>query len=189
MDSRWARVARGWSAAAFATFVAAFSHGVAGGVAPSAFGILVSLVISGMICTVFTARHLSLWRLAVSLGLSQVLFHVLFGTLASPTAPAHDMTTMTMDAAAHPHADPTMWLAHAAAALVTVLAFRHAESAFWGVAGTARLLLSRLLAVVVPVPATAPRGVEADREVEPRIPSLLLSAMRHRGPPAGLPAR
>jgi F0F1-type ATP synthase assembly protein I len=187
MDSRWARVARGATAASVATFVAAFSHWLSGGIAPSWFGVGVSLVISMMICTMLAGRTLSTARLAISIGVSQVLFHALFSGLGTPVALDHEMGAM--DAALpHLHAAPTMWLAHAVAALVTVVAFRFGERAFWGVAGTARLFLARLLVVVAPL-LDVPRPVVAvQRRFIPRDLSLLLSSMRHRGPPVELSA-
>ncbi len=186
MDSRWARVARGITAATVATFVAAFSHTLSGGAAPSWFGIAASFVISVMVCTVLTGRTASLWRLAISIGLSQFLFHSLFSGVGTPVITGHDMTTMTMDASAyHSHATPTMWLAHGLAAAITVVAFRFGEQAFWGVTGTARLFLARLLVIVVPT-LDVPRPVVAvEARFVPRDLALLLSSMRHRGPPAG----
>ena len=187
MDSRWARVARGAAAAAVATFVAAFSHWLAGGVSPSLFGVSVSLVISVMVCTMLTGRTLSTWRLALSVALSQVLFHGLFSGLGAPVALEHSMTAMDAPPP-HLHAAPTMWLAHAVAALVTVAALRFGERAFWGVIGTARLLLARLLVVVIPR-LDVPRPVVAvEGRFVPRDLDLLLSSMRHRGPPAELSA-
>lgn len=187
MDSRWARVARGTAAAAFATFVAAFSHWLAGGSAPSPFGVAVSLVVSIMVCTMLTGRALSTWRLTAAVGLSQLLFHGLFSGLATPVVVEHSMTAMDAPMA-HLHAEPTMWLAHAAAALVTVLALRFGERGFWGAIGTARLFLARLLPVVVPVLHVPRPLVAVDRRFVPRDLALLLSPMRHRGPPVGLPA-
>ena len=188
MDSRWARVARGWTAAGFATFVAAFSHTVVDGAGPSAFGILVSLVISGALCTMLAGRTMSLWRLTISVGASQAMFHGLFGSLGTPVVVGHRMGAMPMDAASAPHhAGAVMWLAHAIAAVITVVALRYAGSAFWGVADTARLLLTRLAALFVPVTPTARSSATiADRNDLPRDLTRLLSPMRHRGPPAQL---
>jgi hypothetical protein len=190
MKSRWARVARGIAAAGLATFVAGFSHVLAGGSFPTPFGIAVSLLVSAMLCTLLSGRTVSAWRLAASVGLSQLLFHALFSGLGTPVVVQHDMGAMTVDAAAlHLHAAPTMWLAHAAAGLVTVVALRYAELAFWGVADTARLLLSRLLTPALP-PAVTPPRVPGIVPVERRTKDLtrLMSSMRHRGPPVALPA-
>jgi len=183
-----ARAARGTTAAAFATFVAAFSHSVSGGTAPSVFGVGASFVISAMVCTLLTGRQLSLWRLTISIGVSQFLFHALFTAVTTPAAAAHSMSTMAPDAAAHVHAGPTMWVAHGIAALVTVVAFRFGEQAFWGAIGSARLFLARLLLVSIPV-LDVPRPVDAaEGRFLPRDLALLLSPMRHRGPPLELSA-
>lgn len=186
MESRWARVARGATAAAFAVFVAAFSHTAVGGPAPSVFGIAVSFVISIALCTMLAGRAASLWRLVVSVGVTQFLFHGLFSGLGTPIAAAHDMTAMSVDAAApaHHHDSPAMWLAHAVAGVITVVALRYSAAAFWGIAATARLLFARLVGVLVPV-ISSPRAPQAvvDRAFLPRDLTLLLSSMRHRGPP------
>src|ERR1700712_934267 len=102
MHTRWARVARGCAAAAFATFVAAFSHSLAGGSVPTAFGLFVSLMLSAMVCTLLRGRTLSLWRLAASVGVSQFLFHALFSDLGTPVAAAHTMGSMGAMADAAP---------------------------------------------------------------------------------------
>lgn len=188
MDSRGARVARGGIAAAVATFVAAFSHTLAGGVGPSVFGLGASLVISVAVCTVLAGRTLSIARLTASVAVSQLLFHSLFSGLGAPVVASqnmasHDMAAMVVDAPTHLHAEPEMWAAHSVAALVTVLALRFGERAFWGLADTARLLLARLLfaPVLLFVAPRTPRA--ADRRFLPRDLALLLSPMRHRGPP------
>ena len=188
MHSRWARVARGMTAAAFATFVAAFSHTIAGGDAPSAFALVVTFVISLALCTMLTGRRLSPWRLAISVGASQFLFHGLFSALGAPVATVHNMASMAMDAAAPAHHNtPAMWLGHALAAVITIVALRYAGSAFWGVAESARLLIARLVsrvAVAGQVPRRAAEPVAAPWL--PRDLTLLLSSMRHRGPPMEL---
>ena len=186
MDSRWARVARGVSAAAFATFVAAFSHTISGGTGASLFGIAASFIISAMVCTLLTVRTLSLWRLTTSIAASQILFHGLFSSAGAPVAVAHTMNAMSTDApATHLHGSPTMWAAHAVAALVTVVAFRFGEQAFWGVIRTARLLLARLFVFATPALDVPRPVVRVERRFVPRNLALLLSSERHRGPPLG----
>jgi hypothetical protein len=189
MHSRWARVARGWAVAAFATFVAAFSHALGGGATPSVFGILASLVLSGMFCSLLAGRTLSRWRLSLSVAISQVLFHGLFVSLGTPIPIAASMGDMTggmpLDAAplAH-HTGASMWLAHVVSGLITLVAFRYAEQAFWGMADTARLALSRLTSLVIPVLATPRASVilPETRELPIRLTHLVHS-MSHRGPP------
>jgi hypothetical protein len=189
MDSRWARFARGFSAAGFATFVAVFSHTVAGGTAPSAFGILASVVLSASVCTILAGRTLSIVRLTGSVAVSQALFHGIFSSVGTPVALAHDMTAMAVAPPAHEHSTGGMWLAHVVAGLITVVAFRYAEAAFWGLADTARLFLARLLALTfaTPVPSRRPVAVP-ERTVLPADLAVLLSSMRHRGPPVAFVA-
>lgn len=182
MESRWARVARGSSAALFATFLAAFSHLLAGGAAPTAFGLGACLLLSATLCTILTSRILSLWRLAIAMAASQAMFHSLFSTLGNPVAAAHAHDpVMLADAAPHPHG--AMWFAHVLAGALTIIAFRYGESAFWGLAATARLLLARLLAFAAPAPTAPAKPVLASRAPVVRPLRELLSPMRHRGPP------
>lgn len=183
MQSRWARVARGSWAAAFATFVAALSHTLAGGQLPSAFGVAASLLLSTVLCTALTARTLSWWRLVVSMGASQVLFHALFSGVGTPTAVehSHDAMVMVADVASHDHSP--MWLAHVLAGAVTILAFRYAERAFWSLGETAHLFFARLVAYFAPAGGVPMRVAPSYRA--PLLPPIreLLSPMRHRGPP------
>ena len=185
MDSRWARVARGWSAATFAILVAAVSHTLAGGTAPSAFALAVSLIMAGAICTAFTARRMSLPLLIPAVGLSQFLFHAVFSGLASPVVASHHMGSMTVGSMSLPQSPSTMWLGHAVAAVVTVVAVRRGESAFWSLLQSAHIAFALLFAARVPVISTPPRpAIVDDRVFSPRDPALLLGVMRHRGPPA-----
>lgn len=116
MTARGARFARGWIAATAATSIAAFSHVLAGGAVPAAAVLLLSLVLSGLVCTVLAGKTLltgkalhaggplSLWRLSAGVLCSQALFHGLFsmapaGTTAGMTTGpaatmAHDMAGM-----------------------------------------------------------------------------------------------
>jgi hypothetical protein len=93
-----------------------------------------------------------------------------------------------MDAAAPAHHHPAaMWLAHAVAGVITIIALRYAGTAFWGVADTARLLFARLIVVLVPmIPAPRPVAALADHVFVRLDLALLLSPMRHRGPPMAI---
>jgi hypothetical protein len=180
-------VGRGTIAAAVATFVAAFSHTIAGGVAPSWFGLLASFVLSLAVCTALAGRRLSWWRLAASVAVSQVLFHSLFaGSGVAAIGPSlHDhvgATALPMPAMeAH---DDRMILAHVLAGAITLLALRFGERAFWSAADSARLVLARLVRVVLPVAVGARRGIRwiAGAVVAPRRIHAP-STHRHRGPP------
>ena len=184
MQSRWARVGRGASAAAFATVVAAVSHGSAGG-SLSPFGIAVAVLISTALCTILTGRTLSLARLAAAVAVSQLLFHGLFSGLGAPVAVAHSHLPPVLDASATAHGDSAMWLAHAAAGGATIVVLRYAEIAFWGLAATARIFLARLVAVLAPVATWAlPPAAPAWRT--PQLPAVGFypSSLTQRGPPA-----
>lgn len=184
VDSRWGRVARGWSAAGFATVVAAVSHTLGGGAPPTAFAMLVSLVISATACTLLAGRSLSVWRLGASVAISQVLFHTLFSGLGTPIAAAHAHTPAPLESIVGHHSSG-MWLAHIFAGLITLAALRYAETAFWGLAATARLFFARLVAAVAspaPLPIVRHR-IALDAAILPRGTARFISPMRYRGPP------
>jgi hypothetical protein len=204
MATRWARFARGWVAAAFSTFVAALSHTLGGGAVPGMLGVILSLAFAGIVCIGLCGRTLSFWRVGVSVVVSQLIFHGLFslgrtgGTLlAAPGGPdgmvlgghqhgAVEFAQGAADAAVvHGHAVSVMWFAHGIAALVTVVALRHGEAAFWGLLANARLVLRRAVArAAVIMPPAIPRQSPASESVLLLLNRVLvLAAMRHRGPP------
>ena len=200
MATRWARVVRGLVAATLATFVAALFHVAGGGTAPSGLAITLSLTFSGLAALALTGRRASTWRLAASVVVSQTLFHALFSLGSGGTR------FVSADGMAHVHAgshliamagrhmqsssvipdSPMMWLSHASAALVTIVALRFGEQAFWGLFETARMQLGRVARrVVVPVAdvfAPAPVHVESFAPAL-RDLGILIGRMRHRGPP------
>lgn len=184
-QTRWARVIRGTSAAVFATAAAAVSHGLAGGSAPSLFGVMAAFVLAAAVCTTLAGRTVSLPRMAIAVTLSQWLFHSLFAGLGSPQALSHQHATpfAVDEGMLLGSSTAAMWLGHAVAAVLTVLALAYGEAAFWGIAVTARLLVLRALAVV-PVVIRTPRVVVATRTSPIPGFTVLLSPMRHRGPPA-----
>ncbi len=205
MATRWARVVRGLVAATLATFVAALFHVAGGGTAPSGLAITLSLTFSGLAALALTGRRASAWRLTASVIISQTLFHALFSLGAGGTR------FVSADGMAHLHAgshliamagppmqassvipdSPLMWLSHASAALVTIVALRFGEQAFWGLFETARIRLERVVrrAVVRVADVFAPAPVRGESESPTlRDPGILIGRMRHRGPPL-VPAR
>lgn len=234
MTARWARFARGWYIAGFATFVAALSHTLGGGTAPGLLPVVVSLAFAGIVCIGLAGRTASLWRTATAVLASQLIFHGLFSLGASGgslrtdapagTLPAHShaagsallsvqsgattapglsgvsglpgahavlpvpgvpgmtgMSTAPLDAA-------LMVLAHALAAVATIVALRHGERALGILVAAARLVVRRVLvAGSLPVRArTAHRAPAPALVFLPRDLGVLLSVMRHRGPPETL---
>jgi hypothetical protein len=200
MTTRWARFARGCIAALVSTFVALFSHALAGGPIPGLVGITLCLSFSTVICVLMAGKTISLPRLTVAVSVSQFLFHGLFGLLTDAQTPPAFGHGMSMDpsagfAASIPAAqqasvpmttDSRMWIGHALAAVITIIAVRNGEHAFWDLLDIARLALTWLLGHTVAVGSTSPaqpHAVASDRARLPRPVDDLFSMLRHRGPP------
>lgn len=191
MTTRWARVARGFVAAVISLFVAAASHILPGGNAPGVLALLACLILSTVVCVALSGKKLSIVRLGAAVVASQFLFHSVFSLSdATPASLVHSghlhQQLIAIGAPGLATIDGGMWLAHAVAAIVTVVALRYGELAFWGLFTVARLWIGSLFASV-----TTPRPVEVPAATAPReratLPSrriLPLSPLRHRGPPA-----
>lgn len=201
MTTRWARIARGTTAAVVSTFVAVFFHGIAGGPVPAATGLLVCVVFSALVCIALAGVTLSRIRLAISVVASQFLFHGLFimftgtggavggtggGHVHGAEALAAQLAALERGGASgYVHSD--MWLSHALAAAVTFVALRYGERSFWALLELGRLMAK---AIVRGMPQRTPpvgRGVslvDLVRSERPRTRKPLLSVLRHRGPPA-----
>jgi len=201
MATRWARFVRGWLTASVAVLVAGLSHVAGGGASPGPISLSLAVAFSGMLCVLLAGKKLSLTKLAVSVVLSQVLFHALFGldgtSAATMTASGHHGSaavvigasdTASAVATAGVHGMGWMWIAHGVAALITILALRRGEQMFWSLLDFARLALvaiARNVGIIVTLPRhrahvmalLAHRFIATDLDV-------LLSPMRHRGPPA-----
>lgn len=203
MTTRWARFARGWIVAAVSTFVAALSHTAGGGAAPGLLAVVVSLAFAGIVSVALSGRTLSTWRLTVAVLASQLIFHGLFslgsagGRLAATDAVTGHAShvgsaVLLMPAGAGAGAGAMaadhgllMTLAHLCAAIVTVLALRFGERAFWGLFSTVRVALHSLgrAGTLVPIGHSPAAATPVPTRLPPRYRLALLSAMRHRGPP------
>jgi hypothetical protein len=188
MNTRWSRVLRGLIAGFVATLVAATSHTLAGDRAPSGVGLTLAVLFSVLVSIALAGRGLSVVRLAASVLLSQLAFHVLFSTIGGAgevITTGHHSQTVTSGAEAVVHVSHDMWLAHGIAAVVTILALRFGERAFYGLRDTARMLLAALFS------PTAPQAVAVDRDPLPapvlhlvaRIVREFHAAPMRRGPP------
>jgi len=199
MTTRWARFARGWIVAAVSTFVAALSHTVGGGAVPGLLAVVVSLAFAGIVSIALSGRTLSTWRLTAAVLVSQLIFHGLFSLgsaggalVTTDAASAHANHAGGISVAGLPAGTMSgtdhglmMTLAHIVAAVVTVVALRFGERAFWGLFTTAAVALTALVKVIVltPIP-NIPRSIPAlSTFLPPRDLLVLLSPMRHRGPP------
>ncbi len=204
------RLTRGLGAAIASTLVALVSHVTAGGALPGPLGVVVPLVFSFTVCAVLAGVRMRWMRLSVSVAVSQLMFHVLFvlgattpGTTTSPAAghtghhgaDAAGLLTGTAEPAAHlAHASAGMWVAHALAGVVTVLALRHGEVVAARIAAVLLRFARRLLVLlprptsVVARPAAAAVVVADDGPIR-RVLLLALGGVTRRGPPlTGRPA-
>ena len=201
MTTRWARFARGWLAALFSTLVAAGSHTLAGGQSPSHVSLVLALAFGGITCVALTGKTISPLRLTAAVTLSQLAFHSMFSTIGTPTAlvPSDGAGVHQHGASAHllpgatpvgeqamHHQDAWMWLGHAVAAAITIVALRYGEAAFWRMRGIAMLLVRTVLAIVPAVPLlprATRRAVVAGHLFVPRCIEFLRLSLGLRGPP------
>ncbi|MEO5535321.1 MAG: hypothetical protein ABIR17_09345 [Pseudolysinimonas sp.] len=190
MQNRASHVARGWIAGSFATGIAAVSHGLAHGSAPSALAIFLGLVFAGMLGTLAIGRRASLPRLTLVVAGSQGAFHLVFSWLspvATTVVAAHQTAGHHATAqfgAAHvghlAHTDAAMWVAHALAAAATIAFLRRAEHGLWQVLrDTFHRVASRLPAIEARPALSRIVSANAPRHPLP----LFLSVVTTRGPP------
>ena len=198
--TRWARVARGVVAATVSTFIAAFSHYVAGGMLPSAVGLALCLAFSAMVCIALAGKQLSLVRLAAAVTASQAMFHGLFGILSAPLASAgpsgghrHGEIALPVDgvptAAGMSHVDLPMFAAHVAAAVTTLVVLSYGERTLLEVFALGRLAISSIFWQIPsePLRTSGPiRVIPTSDLLLVLHPLRMLSPMRHRGPPLAL---
>ena len=200
-SSRAGIAVRGVAAAALATFVALLSHVAGGGDPPGIIGLAAPLILSAFVCVGLAGRKLSLLRLAIGVAISQFLFHALFvlgaprssnsGALAQPhhahaLAPGWDVSGAQSVHLVQTSSD--MWVAHALACALTVIALHRAETVLASLAKLAQLLLARIIPAA-PIAALCTPPATGDT-VPPRVdvPTLPIgvyaSVTAHRGPPA-----
>jgi hypothetical protein len=180
-------VARGWVVGVISTAAAALSHAVAGGGTPSPLALTVGVVFGGMLGTFALSARPSLPRLTVAVGITQLVFHVVFSTLgsAAPVAGHVHGAVLLAPETTHAHVDsPLMWLSHAAAGILSLGLLRHAERAVWNLL---RGILRRVSAPfrAAGVAAVAPRRIPAPRTDSPArlLGRILISGVSRRGPP------
>ena len=196
-SSRAERTSRGLVVAAVATFVAVFSHAVADGGSVPVLGVLLALAFAVPVCVALAGRKLSWIRLALAVVASQFAFHGLLliglggGSFAfGSAAHLHDSRALAQRLAVDgsemvlhsDHAGGAMWLAHACAAVVTVLAIGVGERALIAILGLGRLRRVAALLRWAPAAHGDPRPLLAAwRFTAPRLTSL--TELRRRGPP------
>jgi hypothetical protein len=186
VTSRWARVAQGATIASFATFVAALSHTVGGGTPPGLLAVVLSMAFSTLLC-------LTVARTVMAVAATQFALHALYSVqgvvpTAAPGSTVHhhgavDVSSTAISPASY---DAPMLISHLVAVAVTVVAIRHGERAL---RATLRAIRVAVASVLPRIPQIAGPWLRRPRPAVTRAPRastrlIVLSAMRHRGPPS-----
>jgi hypothetical protein len=199
MTPRAARLLRGALLGTVATLLAAMSHLSGGGPAPSVLALVLGAAFATAVGTaaigrVTAGRPVGLTRTAVAVGIAQLAFHLGFsllgaGAVVSSTGGHHHavFAIASDPASAVAQGGAAMWLAHLAAATLTVLYLRHLESRVWAVLARLGGFLLRALGIRMPEQA-ARRPRPAVSRVAVTASALLRDAIARRGPPLSLGA-
>lgn len=208
MSPRGARAIRGAAIAAFATLAASLSHTVGGGSPPGVLVLALSLAFSMPLAMALSGERWPLARASAAALAAQAALHLLYAlgtpSAVSPaSAAAHAghgaAVPVRIDAAGlsvvvdHGHA-VTMPVAHVVAAALTVamlVVLGRAATALAVAFGTA-VRGVRLLAAALAGPPVAPTLRHVVPSVRahgaPALGLVLLSTLRHRGPPSSIVA-
>jgi hypothetical protein len=203
VTSRGARAARGAAIAAFAVFAASLAHTVGGGTPPGPVALVLALAFSVPIAMLVIGGRMPLLRASAAALVAQAALHLLYslGTPAAGSAASldphalHGGGTIPLDVVVgvdHGHA--AMPVAHVVAAALTV-AFLVVLARSTAVLAAIGGALARGIRLLVTVLEGAPAADRSDvrrpvsrRAGPPDLGILLLSSLRHRGPPAAVAA-
>lgn len=234
------RLGRGLAAASIAVFVAAFSHVAAGGGAPGGVGLALSLAFAAIVCVALTRRRPSVTLLSISVLISQFVFHLLFGVgdrgasglmVSTVSHGSHVSAVLVVPgsgsgvgsgggagsgvpvaASGHLHDSAWMWVAHAVAAVLTIVLIRRGELVLrrlrelarvcerWTARDLVAWFARRLDTAGVLSVVAAVTGAALERRRTMRSTSLpsvdglrdlgaVFERLRHRGPPEALSMR
>ncbi|WP_353814932.1 hypothetical protein [Agromyces sp. SYSU T00266] len=202
--TRGARAARGAAIAAFAVLAASLAHTAGGGTPPGPVALALAFAFSVPVAMLVVAGRMPLLRASVAAVVAQAALHLLYsvgaagpaGTAASVDAHAlHAGGTIPLDAfLAVDHGHVAMPVAHVVAAALTVaflVVLGRSAAAVAAVGGTLARGIRLLVAALAGAPA--PRRGDARppvsrRDGPPRLGTLHLSSLRHRGPPTVIAA-
>ncbi|WP_460799530.1 hypothetical protein [Microbacterium sp. GXF0217] len=188
MTFRQLRLLRAAAATSVATTLAAVSHTIGGGMPPHPLLVIALSVLLIPLAAVLIGRRPSATRTALTVLVSQAVFHVLFqvlaGSLTDAAVPsgghAHHVATLgPVVAVVAP--DAPMLLSHLLAALATTLLLWHGERILRAVADWTR---ARLLPVIPALPVRTrvrwtPTALVVTTSLTP-----LTTVVRRRGPPS-----
>ena len=189
MTPRHVRALRGAAAAWIATVLAATSHTLAGGGAPSALLVGVLGVLASPVAIALVGRRLSAWRVAATVVASQALFHVAFAVTAGVDTSTlgghvHHATLDAGGAVSGVLPDGPMVAGHVVAAAATMLLLYYGERMLRALGRGIHLVLRRAVvhaAAPVHLVRVAVQGV---RVLPAR--GLVLSDASWRGPPSSV---
>lgn len=197
--NRGERLVRSISATSVAVLFAAMSHVLAGGPAPHLAAIGLTILVTLPVALWLAGKRLSLPRLLTLVLGSQALFHFAFvmvghsaATTHAPLISAHAAhqaasSALVSSASTVAHdAGVGMWLAHIAAAIITVVALRFGEQGAVTLATFVRAALAGLRASVESAPilvAARPIRVTSSHTVPAQ--QTYLFGISRRGPPLG----
>lgn len=191
--NRIERVGRGIVATAFAILFAALSHVAAGAQTPSLYAIGATIVVALPLSVALAGVRLSLARLSVIVVASQALFHFSFAMIAAPAAnvvadsphSGHSLGTMNTVSGGLPEASSTavMWVAHAIAALATIVVLAFGERAAVALVTIVRAAFAALRSFVLSFSAEWPTlGAPVSADAHP-IALRTIRTHARRGPP------
>lgn len=188
MTTRQLRLLRAASASSVATLLAAVSHTLAGGPAPHPLLVLALSALLIPVAAVLIGTRPARTRTALTVAVSQAIFHVVFQALGAPTddgavavgAHVHHLPVLgPLSPAALP--DAAMLTGHAVAAALTVVLFWHGENMISAIACWVHAVLRR---AAVALPADHERPAALDLDLHPLVDAVVATAVSRRGPPA-----
>lgn len=195
--NRGERLVRSLSATAVAVLIAAISHVFAGAATPHIVAVAVTIAVAWPAALWLSGKRLSFPRLlALVLG-SQALFHFAFGMVGQPASAGHPVATANhaLHAMSAGDALPAamtsslthtwlMWLAHAAAAVVTVVVLRFGEQAALTLASFVRDALRGVRVIAAPAaPIVVRHSLPSFTHSASPNHQWIMLGMTRRGPP------
>lgn len=187
MHARHSRALRGTASAAVATWIAAVSHTLGGGVFPAPALLLVVTALAAPLAVALAGRRLGLGRLALTVVGTQVLLHVAFAATAGldPAAPSRHVHSGPLPLGggfASVIPDPGMAVAHVFAAVLTIAVLHRGEQALRAIARGVRRVLGRPTVQTSNPFVTRPVRLPARAVAVPR-PLRFTTVVSRRGPP------
>lgn len=187
MTPRHVRTLRGAAAASVATILAATSHTLAGGGAPGPLLVAVMATLAWPLATALIGRRLSVSRIGAAVLVGQLLFHAAFAVTAgadpaSVTGHLHHGALPGVVGMGLAVPAPPMIVAHALAALATVLGLYGGERMLRALGRGIRSILRRPVLATPLLRTRLPRTATGIAVVPARL--LFPSDLSRRGPPA-----